>query len=380
MIKTILFDIDGVFFSEDACFYSTALAVWELMYSEEYLGLPERTFTTDPDSSQITSIRREVFDNEKALQFVKNRGINSNADMVFLSFSHQLLKLLKELSKEYPNDLDELLHKPIDKNALQAIGELYRNSSISFNPDYTTFVDDFSKTQAQKQDLLLFSNELAKEWLNLDKDLFGKPNSSELWAIGRNIYQEWYFGDYYYKQEKGKLPINHGKPGFLEDECTLSQPEEVYDLLSDLKKKGYQLGIGTGRTLIEVELPFKKIGLWSFFDAERIVTTSDVTAAEDEFPDKRPLGKPQPFTFIKGALGVSVKNQQILQTPLPIENSEEVLIVGDAVADFMAAQSIGGKFAATLTGLTEKEARSTFEELGADYICEDILSLREILL
>ncbi|MFS8580848.1 MAG: HAD hydrolase-like protein, partial [Novibacillus thermophilus] len=48
--------------------------------------------------------------------------------------------------------------------------------------------------------------------------------------------------------------------------------------------------------------------------------------------------------------------------------------------DYMAAQSMGCRFAATLTGLSGKEARSKFEQLQADYICDDVLQLRHVLL
>ena len=83
---------------------------------------------------------------------------------------------------------------------------------------------------------------------------------------------------------------------------------------------------------------------------------------------------------MKALLGTEVPDRRVIETPLPLENGKEVLIVGDSVADYMAAQSMGCRFAATLTGLSGKEARSKFEHLQADYICDDVLQLRHVLL
>ena len=56
-----------------------------------------------------------------------------------------------------------------------------------------------------------------------------------------------------------------------------------------------------------------------------------------------------------------------------------MLIVGDSVADLLAARRMGCRFAATLTGLTGEKARTKFEELGADYILEDVTRLPEAI-
>jgi hypothetical protein len=40
---------------------------------------------------------------------------------------------------------------------------------------------------------------------------------------------------------------------------------------------------------------------------------------------------------------------------------------------------MGCRFAATLTGLTGEKARVKFEELGADYILEDVTRLPEAI-
>lgn len=378
MIKTVLFDVDGVFLSEEMCFDASALTVWELLYSPAYLGLAGDHFTAAPDDAAVRRIRKTVFADDAVLNFVKTRGINSNWDMVFMTFSHQLLRLLRRLQSARSQLPSDVLNRPLGQQALQAIGRAAKESDIDFTPDFETFVRDFSETQAEKQALLSYVSELAAHWLDVSTDLFTR--NSPLWELGQAVYQEWYLGDAYYEQSEGKPPQTTGKSGFLEEEVALADPEQIRDLLRDLREKGLTLGIGTGRPHLECEVPFKALGFWEYFDPERIVTATDVIEAEKAYPDHAPLGKPQPFTYVKGLCGRSEALKTVLKTPLPVASGGEVLIVGDSVADYMAAQSMGCRFAATLTGLSGKAERQTFEALQADYICEDVLGLRDILL
>ena len=69
-----------------------------------------------------------------------------------------------------------------------------------------------------------------------------------------------------------------------------------------------------------------------------------------------------------GLKGRETSVKTCLRTPLPIENGEEVLVVGDSLADLLAARQMGCQFAAVLTGLSGKDARSDFEKHEADYI------------
>jgi phosphoglycolate phosphatase-like HAD superfamily hydrolase len=54
-------------------------------------------------------------------------------------------------------------------------------------------------------------------------------------------------------------------------------------------------------------------------------------------------------------------------------------VVGDSLADLLAARKMGCQFAAVLTGLSGKDARSTFEKHEADYILDTVLDLRGII-
>lgn len=379
MVKTILFDVDGVFLSEERCFDATALSIWELVHNPLYLGLSGDTFTVSPTEENIRRIREHVLSNDAILQFVKDRGINSNWDMVFLTFSHQLVRLLYELSLERREFVESILQRPIDKDRLREIGKACKESNISFIPNYDEFVRDFQQTDVEQQDLLLYVNDLARHWLGIDDDLF--PINNPLWELGRKVYQEWYLGDPYYEQSERERPYTLGKNGFLEDEIALANVEDIRSFLSDLREKGYLLGIGTSRPYLECKIPFQRLGFWEYFHPEHVVTATDVSEAERKFPNQVPLGKPKPFTYVKGYKGRKVADEKVLSIPLPIHKGEDVLIIGDSVADYMAAQSMGCKIAAILTCcLSGKASRSMFEALNADYIFDDVLQLREILL
>ncbi|WP_054948920.1 HAD family hydrolase [Numidum massiliense] len=378
MVKVVLFDVDGVFLSEERCFDASALTVWELLYSEDYVGLAGERFSLTPAERDIRRLRREVFHDNQVLNFVKARGINSNWDMVFLSASYQLLRLLATLKPHHPGLVADALSASLEQDALQAIGRAVKADAVAFTPDYGAFVTDFASCDADKQDIILYLNELAREWLGIETDCFSK--SSGLWRLGQRAYQEWYLGDAYYARAEGEPPRTKGKRGFLDNEVPLAEPARLRKLLSQLRAQGLTLGIGTGRPRLEAEVPLQALGLWELFDANRIVTASDVVAAEAAFREQAPLGKPEPYTYVKGIMGRSCSDDEVLKVMLPYEDRDDVLVVGDSVADFMAARSIGCRFAATLTGLSGQEARATFTELAADYICDDVLGLEDILL
>ena len=39
-MKCVVFDVDGVLLGEEQYFNASALAVWEILYSRDYMGLP----------------------------------------------------------------------------------------------------------------------------------------------------------------------------------------------------------------------------------------------------------------------------------------------------------------------------------------------------
>ncbi|MFD2371813.1 HAD family hydrolase [Brevibacillus sp. GCM10020057] len=377
MIKTILFDVDGVMLSEERYFDASALTVWELLYSPQYLGLKGDSFTPAPAESDIRRVREQVFAKDEVLHFIKARGINSNWDMVFLTFSYQLIRLVEALQDKLGEKVTGLLKGQVDREQLVRLREWGASFAPDFAVDYAAFTADFAKGSAQKAEMLLYLNQIARERCGVETDMFSR--NSDLWQLCQQTFQEWYLGDERVAASIGRETMQPGKKGFLTDEIPIVPPAEMIELFRTLKEKGYMLGIGTGRPTIETHVPLSEIKVLEWFDPDRVVTASHVLEAEEEYPELAPMSKPHPFSYVKGLLGLSTPNSDVVNFSLPIANGEEVLIVGDSPADFLAARSIGCKFAATLTGLSGQEARAKFEEVKADYILNDVREILSIL-
>ncbi len=377
MIKTILFDVDGVMLSEERYFDASALTVWEMLHNPKYLGLLGDEFSAAPEEAQIRRVRETVFARDEVLNFIKSRGINSNWDMVFLTFSYQLIRLCEHLKPTLGEEVSGLLSNQVNRSELARLAEWAKTHAAHFQIDYAAFTADFAKGTAQKSELLLYLNQIAKERCGVDTEMFSR--SSELWQLCQETFQEWYLGDERVAASIGRSSYTPGKKGFLSDEIPIVAPAELRDILLTLQAKGLTLGIGTGRPTIETHVPLSELNLLDVFDPERVVTASHVLEAEEEFPEKAPLAKPHPYCYVKGLLGLTTPNAEVLNTSLPIPNGDEVLIVGDSLADLLAARAIGCRFAATLTGLSGQDARSKFEEEKADYIWNDVREVLSIL-
>lgn len=377
MIKTILFDVDGVMLSEERYFDASALTVWEMVHSPQYLGLKGDAFTPSPEETLIRTVRESVFDRDEVLNLIKSRGINSNWDMVFLTFSYQIIRLVEALKAKLGAEATELLTNQINRVQVDQLREWACVEAPDFQVDYAAFTADFAKGTAQKADMLLYLNQIAWERCGVKTEMFSR--SSELWELCQETFQEWYLGDERVASSIGRKTAQTGKKGFLTDEIPIVPPAEMIDLFRTLKEKGYTLGIGTGRPSLETHVPLSELNILEWFDPDRIVTASHVLEVEEEFPDLAPMSKPHPISYVKGLLGLSTPNREAVNFSLPIVNGDEVLIVGDSLADFLAAKSIGCKFAATLTGLSGQEARAKFEEVKADYIFDDVRGILTIL-
>lgn len=377
MFKLILFDVDGVFLSEERCFDASALSVWEMLYAPHFLDLPQAEHHTQPSEASIRLIRDQVFDHNRVLDWMKTRGLNSNWDMVYLAFAGQLLLLLKHVYPSKPAEVRAFLRKPITAEALAAVKGWAGEKMKEFVPDFAKFPSLFAgQDQLDKMALLTYFNELASSWFGIKVNQFSR--NSRLWECCHSVYQEWYLGDERY-QHIEKAPVRMpGKTGFLQNEIPVASPEKIRRMLQELKAKRCGLGIGTGRTLVESEVPLKELGLFELFDKAHVATATDVIAAEQAHPERAPLGKPEPYTYLKAYLGREATVEECLHCALPLAEGDEILIVGDSVADYLAAKKMGCTFAATLTGLTGEAAREKFEQLNADYILNDVTELTKI--
>ncbi len=114
-MKKILFDVDGVFLSEERCFDVSALTVYELLMDKCYLGLHSHIDWETLTDNDIQDIRNRIFQKDKILNKLKSLGLNSNWDMLFIVFSIHLIDILKKLSHD---EIEAFI------NLSQTVGEL----------------------------------------------------------------------------------------------------------------------------------------------------------------------------------------------------------------------------------------------------------------
>ncbi|MGE5701474.1 MAG: HAD family hydrolase, partial [Clostridia bacterium] len=257
MIKTILFDVDGVMLSEERYFDASALTVWEMLHSEAYLGLAGDTFEPGPEEPIIRRVRDTVFDQNRVLNLIKARGINSNWDMVFLTFSYQIIRLCEKLLPVKGAEVAELLTNQIDREELARLRDWAKHEAPDFVIDYAAFTADFAKGNAQKAEMLIYLNQIAKERCNVDTEMFSR--NSSLWKLCQETFQEWYLGDVRVTASIGRESYQKGKKGFLADEIPIVEPAKLREILLQLKEKGLTLGIGTGRPTIETHVPLSEL-------------------------------------------------------------------------------------------------------------------------
>ncbi|MEH7156754.1 HAD family hydrolase [Neobacillus drentensis] len=374
MFETILFDVDGVLLSEEHYFDASALTVWEMLISSNYLGLEPWHYKTDYHQEEIKEIRETVFEKDQVLKFLKSRGLNANWDMIYLSFCHQLIHLLSQIREKEAEKINRWCQAPINREVLVEIGAVLNNYDVKL--DFGLFVKEFVRSDATKQELFNYLNGLAKEKLGIETSIFHK---GELWDVCEHVSQEWYVGDKHVLASTGRPSVQLGKKGFLAYETTLAPKQEIEELFLILNNSGLTIGIGTGRPELETIQPFYHLDWLKHFDEKRIVTADDVLMAEKEFPDEGALSKPHPFTYIMGHRGKGTSVQDCLDAELPLADAETILVVGDSLADLLAARELGCKFAAVLTGLSGKSARSDFEKHEADYILDSVLDIKGIL-
>jgi phosphoglycolate phosphatase-like HAD superfamily hydrolase len=373
MFSTILFDVDGVMYSEERYFDASALTVYELLAGPRFLNLPIPElpdFHSRPTEDEIRHIRSVVFDQDRVLDFMKSVGINANWDMVYLQFVTQLTMILERIAADSKSEVEVILSEPWSNLQLSRISELcqglFAPDRISFEQFRDIYSGNENKAQLMQSAEVKFSRFFAhpaeaKAWL------------AGLWTLGKDTFQEWYLGD-------GYLPEPVNKVGFVSQEVPIVPEQALRDLFERCQSLGIRLGVATGRPHIETYVPFRAAGFDGYFETRRVTTASDVLNAEQQYPSVKPLSKPHSFSYLRSFLEADDPSI-VLSEPIPLapELAGQVLIVGDSVADWMCAQALGVKFAAVLTGLSGEAAREQFETLGCDYIWSDVLSLSGVL-
>jgi phosphoglycolate phosphatase-like HAD superfamily hydrolase len=365
-MTTILFDVDGVFLSEERCFDVSALTVEELLYSPRYLNLDGRKFRTDYTNEEISRIRSTIFADDRVLKRFKEAGLNSNWDMLFITFAILYIDILKE---------EKLNLADIDITNLNEVGDML--GEVTVNPE--AVLEFISRETFTKDEIYNALIEYAGTLQNLkDSNVFRMYGP--IWEQGRYKYQEWYLGSELVEADTGRAAEELEKTGFIYDEEWIVDTASIKEMLNSLKDKGYTIGVATGRPRQETLLPFEEDGLIEVFDERRISTASEVMDAEGRSNARHALTKPHPFSYL---WSLYVQNDALFDAAVNgrNESDEQIFIVGDSVADFYCADKIGATFIATLTGLTGDDIISTFEELDVpkEQMLKDVLGVPELV-
>ncbi|EIT1243523.1 HAD family hydrolase [Staphylococcus pseudintermedius] len=374
MTKAILFDVDGVFLDESRCFDVSALTVYELLYSKDYLGLKSHIDLSQLTDVQITDIRATLFKNDVILNRLKSMGINSNWDMLFVVFSVHFIECLKQISHEAR--IDFLNSVQFDETTLRKVGQQLTNSIINYERPLQ-FIENGSEGRSQIYQSL---QSYAMTELNVEEATLFDINSP-LWQLAQEIYQEWYLGTALYEEVEQKVAKTDYKRGYIYHEIALAPIEDIKQLLTNLKAAGYQLAIATGRPRTETLVPFETLDLLSYFDDAFIVSASEVLEVETRYPELKPLGKPNPFSYIAAFNGNQKQDYYDYATNQTNRmDPEKVTIVGDSLADLFSAQTVNAQFIGTLTGLKGKSAEAELRAHGAEIIVDNVLDIQKVLL
>lgn len=336
---TVLFDMDGVITTEQMYWNTAALTVFEMLHSNKYYG--KEDFDVKKASEDMWKIRKEVFLDDKIISFVKESGVNSNWDLVYLVLGSAIIL-------ETDNDFEKIY------NYLLSLD----NSTV-----FKLF-DELAHRLSEKTG-----------WeLTYCTRLF------DFWNRCTLVFQEWYLGSELYEKTLNLKPYESKKDGLSTKEDPLFPMDKLLTLLTLLNKSGKRIGIGSGRPGIELDGPLDSWDIRKYFTQDAIIDYTFLSETEKKLnlaERNINLVKPHPYMFLKGIFGRDYDDEKILSGDFDKEKCKKTLVVGDAGADMFAAFAAGCDFAAVLTGITGNRARDFFENENATYILNDVTFLME---
>lgn len=372
MMKKVIFDVDGVLLSEKRYFDVSALVLWEWYHSPKYMNLGSEAVTADLTEEKIQQLRARIWDNDAILTWLKEHGVNSNWDMVHAHLVVTLWLLLEQYTADHgPLDLSL---KTVDD--VQYAGCLLQGYPVPSAHDVYQRLREVIPKRADKDEVFTYLTQAVQSTLGKSAKNW-TPLHSPLWNLEFEAFQDWYFGDEYYQKTYGKAPYAPGKAGFLTREEPLGTADGIKKMFQELKKRGYAIAIATGRSRMEMEVPFQTYGWLEEFDPLYVATYSDVEAAEKDLHQS--LDKPHPFVYYLGAFG---RHPEAYADYLKHPDSFKIgtyYIVGDSLADVWCAKAMGAVMIATLTGLDGEKAKPMFVKEKVPYIVPSVEDILQIL-
>lgn len=333
---TVLFDLDGVMSGEDVYWNCAALAVYEMYYGDTYYG--SKQLTSQSMEADLCRIRKQIFCDDRMIRMVKDRGVNSNWDLAYVTLG----------------------------------GALCAGENADFEQVLRTLAEIPGDTFAFFERIA----EQLSERFSAEKGYFDRLGP--FWTAVKDCFQEWFLGCKIYEKVNNRPAKLDGKEGLLHGEEPIVDKEKLRTLLRLIWQSGKRVGTGTGRPLSECNGVLEQWGVKKYFTKECIISYNDVMQAEEVLAKQgihAEFTKPHPFMFIKGHYGGEISDLDIYKGNYNKADCSHTLVVGDAGADLFAAKSAGCDFAAVLTGVQGQEARAFFEKEKADYILNNVLEL-----
>lgn len=366
-MKKVIFDVDGVLLSEERYYDVSGLAVWEILYSMAYMGLPSERddFRAEKVSDgQIAFIRREVWNNDRLLAYLKMHGINSNWEMVHADLVTVLWLLCREYKKRTGGDVLSLAFE--EEKDFPAAGRALMGLPMPKAEDILAEWKSRIPEGAKGPD---FFSSLAEAM----KDTFPETPcwariGSPFWTMHVKAFQAWYLGDDEFIRQNGQVPWSGGKKGFLRQEVPLAPKEAVQSLFQRLKQAGYDIAVATGRSRNEMTIPFRELGWYQEFDPLYLATASDAGEAESML-SRGGLDKPHPFIYECAMYGRRPEQYgSYAEGSRRPGGADEVWVIGDSYSDVLGSRAAGARMVGVLTGLEGDRAAAVFEKEGVPYV------------
>ncbi len=386
----IIFDMDGVITGENCYWEAAALVVWELLYAPAYLGLHSPRglppFSAAPGPAAVSAIRKVVFHDDEVISFLKRRAINSNWDLAFLTFSYQLVEILRALSaRGLPRSrLPQLPGESFELDHLKKYGLMLRSGqSFRWAPAFAGILGEWAGKQGGLELMERLARRVPPEYADLAPATF--QQSSGFWKGIQRVFQEWYFGEEQFSKLYAARPLHRGKTGLIHREEPVLPQERVRETLQQLRARGWTLGIATGRPWNELYPPLEKMKLWPYFARDSVATFTDVQRAEQLLKEGQErkveakgvwsLGKPHPFSFLKAYWAGAYREQELMTSGFPRPPAGDCWVIGDSMADLLAARTMGADFIGVLSGHNGPANESLFRQEGARAVFPDITHL-----
>ncbi len=374
-MKKIIFDVDGVLLSEQRFFDVSGLAVWEMLFGKNCLGLPtegEDFDATRVTDGQIAAIRARAFGRETLFAWLVAHGMNSNWDMVHAHLV-TTFALMADTYRERTGG--EILSLSIETETdLKRVGALLTGLPIPKASEILSFWETKLSDVIGADILGKLSEVMAPIFGTVP--VWSRPGSA-FWRMHTEMFQAWYWGDDEFIRFHGRLPYCPGKIGFLKSEIPLAPKEAISALFRRLKTNGWDIAVATGRLRNETEIAFRALGWLSSFDPLFLATATDAEEAAKHLDIDFP-GKPHPFLYECAVYGRRPERYAAYAAGTEtVAEGSTVYVIGDSYADILGAKAIGAKPIGVLTGLLGERAAEMFAKEGVPCV-KNVMDIERI--